>query len=122
MTGEWLLFEHSLHRRTQALKATAHVGNTCGDPDPCSCTQLDHWRRLSRIVRSKEPSAPFSTLIVARPGNSMWIAPVGAAASGPIGADNAIPASKLVASPTTGTNDVVHFSASTTPRVRYSPR
>src|SRR5438876_10006243 len=67
MAGEWLLFEHSLHLRTQALKATAHVGHTCGDPDPCSCTQLDHWRRLSRIVRSKEPSAPFSTLIVARP-------------------------------------------------------
>jgi hypothetical protein len=48
MTGEWLLFEHSLHLRTQALKATAHVGHTCGDPDPCSCTQLDDLRRLSR--------------------------------------------------------------------------
>src|ERR1700738_3106157 len=112
MPGEGLLFEHSLHLRTQALKATAHVGHTCGNPDPCSCTQFDHWRRLCTIDRNKEPTAPFSTLIVARPGNSMWIAPVGAAGSGHTGADNATPASKLVAETTTGNNDVADSPAS----------
>jgi hypothetical protein len=52
----------------------------------------------------------------------MWIAPVGAAGSGHTGADNAIPASKLVAGTTAGNNDVVDFSASTNRPLRYSRR
>jgi hypothetical protein len=41
----------------------------------------------------------------------MWIAPVGAASSGHIGADNAIPASQLVAETTIGNNEVVDGDA-----------
>ena len=40
-------------------------------PDPRSRAQFDHRLRLSRMVRSNARSAPRSTLIVARPGNSM---------------------------------------------------
>jgi len=45
------------------------------DPDPRSCRQIDHFRRLSRTERKSPGSAPFSTRIIALPGNSMWIEP-----------------------------------------------
>ena len=57
--------------------------------------QFDHLRRLSRIVRSKTTSAPLSTLIVARPGRSIWIEPAGAAWSWHIGAGCSTPAWQL---------------------------
>jgi hypothetical protein len=39
------------------------------------CEETGNLRRLSRIKRTKDESAPLSTLITARPGSSMWIAP-----------------------------------------------
>src|ERR1035437_3828401 len=53
----------------------AHVCDTRCDPDPRSCRKLDHLRRLSRIECKRIGSAPHSTLIDARPGNSMWMEP-----------------------------------------------
>jgi hypothetical protein len=71
MSGERLLLENDLHLRTQTVEATPHVGHTGGDPDPGSGAQFDHLRKLSRIDLNSAGSAPLSTLIMARPGNSM---------------------------------------------------
>ena len=71
VTGEGLLVEHCLHLRTQAVKSAPHIGHARGDPYPRSRTELDHLRRLSRIDRNSNGSAPHSTLIITRPGNSM---------------------------------------------------
>ncbi len=65
-----------LHLRTQAVETAAQVRHSCCNPDLGSNRKLDHLRRLSRIERTRDESAPLSTLIVARPGSSMWIAPV----------------------------------------------
>jgi hypothetical protein len=53
------------------MKAATHVGDTGSDPDPRSCAELDHLRKLSSTVRSTTASALPSTLIKARPGSSM---------------------------------------------------
>jgi len=71
VSREWLLLEDHLHLRTQPRKAAPHIGHARRDPYACSCTQLDHRRKLSRIACSAARSAPCSTVIVARPGNSM---------------------------------------------------
>lgn len=65
VTGERLLLQHS--------GPETHVSYPShrGDPDPPSRAKLDHLRRLSRIERNGAASAPHSTLIIARPGNSM---------------------------------------------------
>jgi len=81
-----LLLEYHLHLRTQPRKASPHIGHARRDPDARPCPQLDHLRRLSsagfpckrsllaRVVRiacSAARSAPCSTVIATRPGNSM---------------------------------------------------
>src|SRR5277367_1172574 len=78
MSGERLLFEHRLHLRTQAIESATHVGHAGGQPDLRSGAKIDHLRKLSRIECSSDGSAPRSTLIMALPGNSMWIEPLGA--------------------------------------------
>jgi len=71
VSGERLLLKHVLHLRTQAIKTAAQIRYPGCDPDPGPNRKLDHLRRLSRINRTKEGSAPLSTLIIARPGSSM---------------------------------------------------
>src|SRR3569833_1138655 len=73
--GVWLLMQNVLHLRTQPIKSAAQVRYSCCNPDLGPDRKLDHWRRLSSRVRSNVGSAPLSTLITARPGSSMWIAP-----------------------------------------------
>jgi hypothetical protein len=75
VTGERLLVEHRLHLRAQTVEATPHVGHAGCEPDLRPGAKFNHLRRLSRIERSNAGSAPLSTLIIARPGNSMWIEP-----------------------------------------------
>src|ERR1700679_811100 len=75
MTGERLLVENCLHLRAQTVETTTQVGHAGCKPDLGPCAQFNHLRRLSRIARSNTGSAPHSTLIIARPGNSMWIEP-----------------------------------------------
>jgi len=70
MPGEWLLLQHGLNLRTQSIKAAAHVSHAGSEPDPGSCGKMDHLRRLSKTQRKSAGSAPFSTLIIARPGSS----------------------------------------------------
>ena len=60
----------------KSVETAAQVRHSCCNPDLGSNRKLDHLRRLSRIERTRDESAPLSTLIVARPGSSMWIAPV----------------------------------------------
>ena len=71
VTGERLLIEYGLHLRTQAVETTTHIGHAGGDPYPRSGAEFDHLRKLSRIDRNNTGSAPHSTLIITRPGNSM---------------------------------------------------
>src|ERR1035438_523730 len=71
VSGEWLLLEDQLHLRTQARKAPPHIGHARRDPDACTCAQLDHLRKLSRIACSTARSAPCCTSVMTRPGNSM---------------------------------------------------
>src|ERR1039457_1915666 len=118
MAREWLLLEHCLHLCTQTLKATPHVRHACGDPYPRSCTQLDHRRKLSRIVRSKAPSAPYSTLIDARPGKSIWIAPFGVAGTGDDGIAISTSPSEKIGATTTGINEVAVSPASSNKPLR----
>lgn len=75
MPGERLLLKHRLHLRAQAIEAAAHIGHAGGDPDLRARRKLDHLRRLSRTCRTNAESAPLSTLIIAMPGNSMWMEP-----------------------------------------------
>jgi hypothetical protein len=75
MSGERLLFENRLHLCTQAVETTPQIRHTGSNPYPRSGAKLDHWSRLSRTERNSAGSAPLSTLIIATPGNSMWIAP-----------------------------------------------
>ena len=67
----WLLLQYGLHLRAQSMEATTHIGHAGSDPDPGPRAKFDHLRRLSRIDRNNTGSAPHSTLIIARPGNSM---------------------------------------------------
>jgi hypothetical protein len=85
MTGERLLVEHGLHLRAQTVETAPHVGHAGGDPDLRPCAGFNHLRRLSRIERNSAGSAPLSTLIIARPGNSMWIEPDAAGCCCPAG-------------------------------------
>jgi hypothetical protein len=71
MPGERLLLENGLHLRTQTIEATPHVGHAGRKPDPRPGAKFDHLRKISRIERNSAGSAPPSTLINARPGNSM---------------------------------------------------
>src|SRR5271168_3498129 len=71
MSGERLLFENGLHLRAQAIESTAHVGHARGQPYLRPAAKFDHLRKLSRIDLNSDGSAPLSTLIIARPGNSM---------------------------------------------------
>src|SRR5581483_2685391 len=66
---------HVLYLRTQSIESAAQIRHSCCNPDLGPDRKLDHWRRLSRIERNRTGSAPLSTLISARPGSSMWIAP-----------------------------------------------
>jgi hypothetical protein len=69
--GERLLFKNGLYLRAQTIETTTHIGHAGGDPYPRSGAQFDHLRKLSRIDLTSTASAPLSTLIMARPGNSM---------------------------------------------------
>ena len=71
VSGERLLVEHGLHLRTQTVEATTHVGHAGCKPDLRPGSKFNHLRKLSRIERSNIGSAPRSTLIMARPGNSI---------------------------------------------------
>jgi hypothetical protein len=71
VAGEWLLLERVLHLRAQPIEATAQIRDTGRNPDLRPGWRLDHLRRLSRINRTNEGSAPLSTLIVARPSSTM---------------------------------------------------
>ena len=75
MARERLLVQHCLHLCAQTVEAPSHIRHAGSDPDLRSCRKIDHFRRLSRTVRKSPESAPLSTLIIALPGNSMWIDP-----------------------------------------------
>jgi hypothetical protein len=75
MARERPLIKHCLDLCTETLKSTPHIRHAGSDPDLRSGAKLDHLRRLSRIEHNSTRSAPVSTLISARPGNSMWIEP-----------------------------------------------
>ena len=75
MPGEWLLMQYVLYLRTQSIKAATQIRHSCRNPDLRSRRKLDHLRRLSRIERTRDGSAPRSTLINARPGSSMLTMP-----------------------------------------------
>ena len=63
--------KNGLHLRTQTIETAPHVGDAGCDPDLRSCGKLDHLQRLSRMDRTSIGSAPLSTLMIARPANSM---------------------------------------------------
>jgi len=71
VAGERLLVENCLHLRAQTVETATHVGHAGCQPDLRPGAKFNHLRRLSRIERSNAESAPLSTLIIARPGNSM---------------------------------------------------
>jgi len=71
VSREWLLVEHRLHLRAQPVEAAAHIRHASSKPGPRARAEFDHLRKLSRIKCNIVASAPLSTLIVARPGNSM---------------------------------------------------
>ena len=71
LSGERLLLENSLHPCAQAIETTTHIGDAGGDPYLRSGAKFDHLRKLSGIDLTSTASAPFSTLIIARAGNSM---------------------------------------------------
>ncbi len=71
VTREGLFVEHRLHLRTQSIEASTHVCHAGSQPYLRACAKLNHLRRLSRIERNSAGSAPLSTVIIARPGNSM---------------------------------------------------
>lgn len=75
VSGEGLLLKHSLHLSTEAIEATAHVRHPGSNPDLRSGGELDHLRRLSNTARTRESSAPLSTLIIARPGTQYGSSP-----------------------------------------------
>lgn len=75
VSGERLFVQYVLHLRTQSIESAAQIRHSCCNPDLGPDRKLDHWRRLSRIERNSDGSAPLSTLIRARPGSSIWIAP-----------------------------------------------
>jgi hypothetical protein len=68
---EWLLLERVLHLRAEPIEATAQIRHAGRNPDLRPRWRLDHLRKLSRINRTSEGSAPLSTLITARPSSSM---------------------------------------------------
>jgi hypothetical protein len=75
VAGERLLVEYGLDPRAQTVETSPHARHAGRKSDPRSGAKLDHLRRLSRIERNSPGSAPLSTLIIARLGNSMWIEP-----------------------------------------------
>ena len=113
MPGERLLMENRLHLRTQSRKASPHIGHTSHNPDLGARAQLDHLPKLSRIACNTDRSAPRSTLTVARPGSSMWIAPLDAAGSWPTISCRSLRTSELATAITTGNSDDDRSPAST---------
>ncbi len=79
MAGVGLLFQHRLDQSTESMKAAAEIGEPRSDPDPRACLQIHHRNRLPSTACTSAGSTPLSTLTNARPGNSMWIEPEGAA-------------------------------------------
>ena len=75
VSGEGLLLQYGLHLAAESIEAASHIRHPGRNPDLRSSGKLDHWRKLSSTARTREPSAPLSTLINARPGSSIWIAP-----------------------------------------------
>jgi hypothetical protein len=71
MAREWLLLERVLHLRAQPIEAATEIRHAGRNPDLRPGWRLDHLRRLSRINRTSEGSAPLSTLIVTRSSSSM---------------------------------------------------
>jgi hypothetical protein len=65
----------SLRMQSHRFEHVPFIGQAGSDPDLRSSRQIDHFRRLSRTVRRSPESAPLITLIIALPGNSMWIDP-----------------------------------------------
>ena len=117
MSGERLLFENSLHLRAQPIETATHVGHAGCQPYLRSGAQIDHLRKLSRIDLSSDGSAPRSTLIMALPGNSMWIEPLGADRSW-ASPSPAPQADSLGEATTTGRSDVDGVAVSlSSPRV-----
>ena len=53
--------------------AAAHVGNTRRDPDPCSCRECNHERRLLSTARTIAASTLPSRRIRTLPGSSICI-------------------------------------------------
>ena len=84
MPGERLFVQYVLHLRTQSIKTATQICHARCNPDLGPNRKLDHLRRLSRIDRTREGSAPLSTLIIARPGSSTWIAPPAGAGTSPV--------------------------------------
>jgi hypothetical protein len=80
MAGEGCLLKNCPNNRREALKAAAHTGEPCGNPDPCPCRRFDHRNRLYKTARTSFGSTPASTRITALPGSSIWIDPDGATA------------------------------------------
>jgi hypothetical protein len=117
MSGKRLLVEHGLHLRAQAIESTTQVGHAGCQPDLRSCAKIDQLRKLSRIDLSSDGSAPRSTLIMALPGNSMWIEPLGADRSW-ASPSPAQQAASLGEATTTGRSDVDGVAVSlSSPRV-----
>ena len=71
MIRERLLLKYRLNLGAEPIKAARHVGHAGGDPDLGPGRKLDHFCKLSRTARTSDRSAPLSTLIMARPGNSI---------------------------------------------------
>ncbi len=113
------LLKYRLHLRAQPLKAATHIRHAGCEPDACAAAQLDHLRKLSRIVRSRAASAPLPTLIEARPCNSMWIAPDSGRGSCFTGCCPSAKLSPLAAAITTGNSAVERSPASVNSPLRY---
>src|SRR5215469_14944255 len=68
MAREWLLLKDRLHLRTEPIEAAPHIAHAGSNPDLRPGRKLDHFCRLSRTARTRDRSAPLSTLIIAKPG------------------------------------------------------
>jgi hypothetical protein len=85
MTGKQLLLKHRLHLSTESVEAATHVGHAGFYPDPCSCWERTHERRLLSTARTIAASRSPSRRIRTLPGGSICIEPDRAtgAANGP---------------------------------------
>src|SRR5437762_2514810 len=71
MTRQRLLLEHALYLSAQAMKAAAHIGYACRNPDARACGKRNHGIRLFSTAWISAASTVPSTLTSARPGNSI---------------------------------------------------